>query len=900
MTVAPANEVMGYIDRIDSGFIFGWGLDKDSDNDVSTIMIETSDGQIVAKGVTEIFRGDLVKKGIAEKGTNGFQLPIHIDAKLKPDSKLNLYVNGNLVEKSGKATLEYHNGYFWGAVLKLPTNELNCTIVSESFEGESNISLYHNEGIIYRQPVMLNKGENFFKVNIPHALFDNTSKLISLGVDGFPFLLWSDYIHFQDNLTPWEYLKSSSNSQGMMALSKQAQFRYESLALNLNNQIKSSVVGAAHNVIAEGWQGRKKFPKLTLPKHDNPDVSIIIPAYNKFELTYNCIASIILAFSKTSYEVLVADDNSTDETSDLEDFVDNVVHVKSKDNLRFLLNCNNAAEYTKGDYIVFLNNDTEVTSYWLDELIAPFKTDDKVGLTGSKLLNTNGTLQEAGGIIWGSGQPWNYGNGGNASEPKYNYNRQADYLSGASLCIPKTVWQQVGGFSIELVPCYYEDTDIAFKVRQHGYTTIYCPLSRVVHFEGQSHGTDVTKGLKAYQVVNESTFKSKWFQEYKHNGKQGVAPDIEKDRGIDHRVLMIDYATPNPTTDAGSYAAVQEIKLIQALGIKVTFLPENMAHLGSLTHDLQRMGVEVLYAPFYNSVFDAIEKRINEFDAIYITRFSVAEKYLDAIRARTQAKIIFNNADLHFLRELRTVGKTNEYTLEHALTTRGRELDVLGKVDAVLSYNETEHAVILSHILKQDNIFKCPWVLSPKTAGKSFAEREGIAFLGGYRHHPNVKAVEFFAIKVMPLIAKANPNITFYVYGSHVPEQIKMLESDNIKIVGFAENLDDVFHNHRLIVAPLLSGAGIKGKVLEAMAYGVPQVLTSVGAEATGLNHKISAWIKDDEQGLAEGVLQLYNDEQLWNKCSENSQIIAQESFSYKHGVEMMQKIFNYIGIYTG
>tara|TARA_R110001606_G_scaffold199413_1_gene347121 strand:+ start:13463 stop:14383 length:921 start_codon:yes stop_codon:yes gene_type:complete len=306
MTVAPANEVMGYIDRIDSGFIFGWGLDKDSNNDVSTIMIETSDGQIVAKGVTEIFRGDLVKKGIAEKGTNGFQLPIHIDAKLKPDSKLNLYVNGNLVEKSGKATLEYHNGYFWGAVLKLPTSELNCTIVSESFEGESNISLYHNEGIIYRQPVMLNKGENFFKVNIPHALFDNTSKLISLGVDGFPFLLWSDYIYFADNLTPWEYLKSSSNSQGMMALSKQAQFRYESLALNLNNQIKSSVVGAAHNVIAEGWQGRKKFPKLTLPKHDNPDVSIIIPAYNKFELTYNCIASIILAFNKTSYEVVVA------------------------------------------------------------------------------------------------------------------------------------------------------------------------------------------------------------------------------------------------------------------------------------------------------------------------------------------------------------------------------------------------------------------------------------------------------------------------------------------------------------------------------------------------------------------------------------------------------------------
>lgn len=892
---------LGSIDNIDAGFIHGWAIDLSTEN-LAEVTIETEAGHLVAKGTADSLRRDLLEKEISKDGRNGFRLPIFGDAKIDLETNLYLFVNGKKVKKSREGLLSSDKGWFWGGILKLSNNELNCTIVSEQYEGTTNVFLYNGVDALVRHTVALKKGENFVKISVPHALHDNTSKLISLAVSGFPFFLWSDYLHFEDNLTPWQYLQGAYQSQGMMPLSKQAQFRYESLALSLAQRKPEEVsaIGMAHEVIAKGWEGRTKFPKLVIPKHENPTVSIIIPAYNKFELTYNCIASIILAFNKTSYEVLVADDNSTDETSELECYIENVVHIKNDENLKFLLNCNNAANHARGEYLVFLNNDTEVTSYWLDELTAPYSMDDRVGLTGSKLLNTNGSLQEAGGIIWGSGQPWNLGNGGNASEPKYNYNRQVDYLTGASMCIPQQVWKEVGGFSLEFAPCYYEDTDIAFKVREKGYATIYCPLSRVVHFEGQSHGRDITKGLKTYQAINESTFKSKWFQEYKHNGQEGIDTDLQKDRGIDHRILMIDYATPNPNADAGSYAAVAEMKLIQALGIKITFVPENLAHLGNLTHDLQRMGVEVLYAPFYGSVFEVIEKRIKEFDAIYITRFSVAEKYLDVIRERTNAKVIFNNADLHFLRELRTVGKTNEYTLEHALNTRSRELAVLQKVDAVLSYNETEHAVILSHVLKHDNIFRCPWVLTPKTKGKVFSEREGIAFLGGYRHHPNVKAVEFFANKVMPLIIRDNPEIIFYIYGSHVPDSIKALETDNIKVVGFAENLDDIFHNHRLIVAPLLSGAGIKGKVLEAMSYGVPQVLTSVGAEATGLSHKISAWIKDDEDGLAQGVLQLYGDEQLWNKCAENSLILSQEAFSYEVGVDMMKKVFNYIGIYTG
>lgn len=893
------NPVCGSIDGVDAGCVFGWAVDL-SDTESQKISIETSDGTLVAAGEPNVLRNDLIKKNIGTHGRHGFRFLINSDIKMNisKNSKLNIVINKKVITTD--QTMLANDGWFWGACDKLHNNIIRCSVVSECFEGVKNIVVYDGDEAIYSAEHTLVKGENHFHINLPLSVMDNSDKLIVLGVSGFPFALWSGYIYFEEILTPWEYLKGSYKESGLLSLSRQSQFRYESLNLRLLNDDvdKKSSVAMAHAVIAEGWKNRKNFPQLTLPKYDNPDVSIILPAFNKFELTYNCIASIILAYNKTSYEVLVADDCSDDETKEIGSYIKNVRHIRTAENMRFLLNCKNAVKYAKGNFLVFLNNDTEVTSYWLDALLEPFE-DESVGMTGSKLLNLDGTLQEAGGIVWGSGVPWNVGNGSSPIIPEYNYNRQADYLTGASMCVSKGVWDEIGGFSEEFVPCYYEDTDIAFKVRELGKKTIYCPFSRVIHFEGQSHGKDVTKGLKAYQVVNSSTFKTKWFKQYKHNGKEGVDLHLEKDRGIDYRVLMIDYATPNPSADAGSYAAIQEIKLIQSLGMKVTFIPENMAHLGKITQDLQKMGVEVLYAPFYMSVFEAIETRIAEFDAIYITRYSVAEKYIDAIRQRTQAKIIFNNADLHFLRQLRTVGNTDEYSLDEALATRTDELTLMNKVDAILSYNETEHAVILSHNLKHDNIFKCPWVLSEKGGGKEFSEREGIAFLGGYRHHPNVKAVEFFAKQVLPKIVKAQPDIVFYVYGSHVPDTIKELESDNIRVVGFAENLDDIFYNHRVIVAPLLSGAGIKGKVLEAMSYGVPQVLTSVGAEATGLSHKISAWIADDAENLAKGVLQVYEDEKLWNKFSENSRILAQESYSQEHGRKLMQKVFNYVGIYS-
>ena len=188
-------------------------------------------------------------------------------------------------------------------------------------------------------------------------------------------------------------------------------------------------------------------------------------------------------------------------------------------------------------------------------------------------------------------------------------------------------------------------------------------------------------------------------------------PDLEKDRGIIGRAIFFDYTTPRADRDAGSFAALQEIKLVQSLGYKVTFIPKNFEDFGVYTQILRDMGVEVIVAPFYRSIEDFVARRGSEFDCAYITRYYVAEVSIPALREHApNCKIIMCNADLHFLRELRAAGEDPD-KLARAAEVREMELEMILKTDVVISYNETEHAVIQSHTDNAVKIMKCPWVV---------------------------------------------------------------------------------------------------------------------------------------------------------------------------------------------
>jgi GT2 family glycosyltransferase/glycosyltransferase involved in cell wall biosynthesis len=723
---------------------------------------------------------------------------------------------------------------------------------------------------------------------------------------------------FPRQLTPWAALQAYCSAPYPYHLAPAAMFRYRALEAQLE-KLQSAValgnidaqdltritqVPALHQVLVEGFEHLQTFFPLAFPTVDAPTVSVIIPVHNKFPVTYFCLCALLFAVNKASFEVIVVDDGSEDQTLDLLQIASNVTYCRNEVAQGFVRACNLGATYARGEYLVFLNNDTEPTVGWLDELLFAFENFDRVGMAGSKLLYPDGRLQEAGGIVWNTGNPWNYGRFANPWEPRFCYTRQADYLSGAAVMLPRVVWDRVGGFSDEFAPAYFEDTDLCFKVRDAGYKTYFVPGSIVYHFEGISNGTDVntTSGLKRFQEVNRPKFKRKWANAVQNNGAEGDAPDLAKDRGILGRVLFIDYQTPKPDRDAGSYAAVQEMRLVQSLGYKVTFAATNMAYMGRYDEELQRLGIETVYAPFYLSLEELLGKRGAEFDAVYITRYYVAQTALALVRTYApKAKVLFNNADLHFLRELRGALRTKSpEAMQRAVAVRDEELDVMTRVDVVLSYNEVEHAVIVSHNLENSRVVKCPWVVGsrPEKAVPGFGERRGIAFLGGYGHPPNSEAVEHFVRNIMPLLRSALPDVVFNVYGSGLPDTLKKLADQDVHMHGFVQTVDKVYDVNRVFVAPLLTGAGIKGKVLGALAHGIPCVLSPIAAESTGVRDGLECRIAETPEDWVKAITRLYSDPRAWQAMSTNAMAFTKEFYSFDIGRQLMKAAFEAAGIY--
>lgn len=604
-----------------------------------------------------------------------------------------------------------------------------------------------------------------------------------------------------------------------------------------------------------------------------PDVSIVIPAYNQISYTLACIESVFASDPKASFEILVGDDQSSDGTLAAASVdMAHVRWVRHETNQGFVGNCNLTAEKARGRIVLMLNNDTLVLPDWLDTLVETLDADPKAGLVGSKLIYPDGRLQEAGGIFWQDGSAWNLGRFDHPRRPEFSYARDADYISGASIALPRSLWEKLGGFDDLFRPAYAEDADLAFRVRAEGLRTIFQSRSMLIHFEGVSSGTDLGAGAKAYQVQNLEKLRERWAGVLAAHRPNAHEPEREKERAVNKRVLFIDLTTPEPQHDAGSLVAVETMRALQALGYKVTFVPvDNFLWTKAYTAPLQAMGIEAIYHPFYSRFEPFLNARGSEFDLVVVHRFGAAERVMGALRTHApQAKIAFMPADLHFLREEREAELSGDTAaLEKAAETRRREIAIIRSADAVLPHSNLE-IEILNEEVPETPTFKLPLIHDPDPIAAGFHGRSGVGFLGGYGHPPNVDAVGWFMDEIWPKVRAAKPDARFVLAGSKMPDRFKALDGKNgVEVLGFVETIDEFFGTIRASLAPLRYGAGAKGKVAASLALGTPCVSTSVGAEGMGLTAGVDVLVSDDPDGFARHILAMLEDENRWNELRQ-------------------------------
>jgi GT2 family glycosyltransferase len=603
-----------------------------------------------------------------------------------------------------------------------------------------------------------------------------------------------------------------------------------------------------------------------------PEVSVVIPVFNKWDVTRRCLESLVRCDPDVALQVIVVDDGSTDQTPAAVAGLPGIDVVRNGTNAGFVDSCNRGALLGRAPFLLFLNNDTEVAGDALRALLARARSDDRIAVVGSKLVYPDGRLQEAGGIIWSDAGGWNYGRDDSPLRPEYNFARDVDYVSGASMLVRADVFTALGGFDRRFAPGYYEDADLCFAVRARGMRVVYEPRSCVTHYEGATSGTDLSSGMKRFQVVNQLSFRSKWAEvlvsAHAVPDAAGVRRAARARAGSGNAILVVDSYVPMYDREAGSKRLRELIDGFVEAGRRVVFLPDNIAALEPYTGELQAIGVEVLYYSEGDPrrARELLYDSLSTVDAAWICRPELCRKYLPLVRAHSEIPVLYDTIDLHHLRLRRKAELDGSGDLEWRRLEE-LELTCARAADATVVVTESEANLLRLRGIDPVAIVPTIHDVEP-VAMRSFAETDGIVFIGGYNHTPNVDAVNWLVRVIMPQVWARCPTMTVTLLGANPPESVLDLAGERVIVPGFVHDVDPHFRRARVFVAPLRYGAGMNGKVGHALGYRLPMVTTEVGAAGFGLTDGQDALIAEGAEAFAAAIVALHEGEALWTRIA--------------------------------
>ncbi len=334
--------------------------------------------------------------------------------------------------------------------------------------------------------------------------------------------------------------------------------------------------------------------------------------------------------------------------------------------------------------------------------------------------------------------------------------------------------------------------------------------------------------------------------------------------------LVIDAHLPDPDRDGGSVAILSHMRSLQRLGCRVTFAAQSMPAADAASDLFDRAGIRVCRRPEFGSVEEVLRREAGRVDLAYLHRLPIASAYGPLVRHyQPRARLVYAVADLHHLRLARQAVFENRPEMKPAVhRLRNQELWAATEADAVITHSTVE-AALLRQAVPAGRVHVIPWSIPCAPCDVPFAHRHGIAFVGNYAHAPNVAAAHALRDAIMPRVRASDPSIVCRLVGANLPRSLQPPQA-GLAVLGQVSDLDAVFRAVRLTVAPLGFGAGLKAKVLQSFAAGIPCVCSPIAAEGLDLPTALQALVVGDDDAMADMILRLHHDQPLNDRLSQH------------------------------
>lgn len=609
--------------------------------------------------------------------------------------------------------------------------------------------------------------------------------------------------------------------------------------------------------------------RLRLPDAVSPAVSILLVLFNQAAMTLACLRAIASKVDMPA-EVVIVDNASSDWTASLLDRLDGARILRNTENQHFVKAVNQAAELARGEALLLLNNDACLRKGTLDAAWSTLFAYPDAGAVGGPIVLTDGTLQEAGSIIWSDGTCLGYGRGQDPGAPEFQFAREVDYCSGAFLLVRRAAFDEVGGLDLAFAPAYYEETDLCMRLRTAGWRVLYDPRAVVDHFEFAS-ATSSARALDLQQQHHGVFFDRHRAELTANHLPPGTSPLLARMRdGFRGRVLVIEDRVPFPSLGAGYPRSARLLHELVADGWFVTLYPLLFAQ-----DDWEEIRarfpatMEVMLGYGELSLRRLLQVRRDYYDVIMICRPHNMRSFLNVCgRNLPKANLIYDAEAIFAPRDVERLmlsGTAVSAARKRALLEE--ELQLARAAQTVVTVSELDAELFRN--FGHPDVHVLGYALTPDPTLPAHGDRTDLLFVGALDDDPspNTDSILWFAFEVMPhLDALIGSKYRLLVAGRCRAERIASLAGARIRLLGRVEDLSTLYASARVFIAPTRFAAGIPIKIQEAAARGVPVVGRSLLARQLGWQDERDLLVGDTPQAFATACARLYRDAALWHR----------------------------------